>query len=167
MKLFSHHFSSAALWAQGILDQQQRRLHTCSRAPRRYLARTNSWRSSLPDWPSKVQSVLKKSLSLLLSFLDIMYWCFCFKLIAIQNWWSYPNTGGVVLSIWLWSKPEPFDFVAIHPSEPKPQCTENWHHWYLLYWCNCRSLTKVKFSTDQVRPALGSGSWLIDGWMDC
>ena len=25
---------------------------------------------------------------------------------------------------------------------------------------NCRSLTKVKFSTDQVRPALGSGSWL-------
>ena len=26
---------------------------------------------------------------------------------------------------------------------------------------NCRSLTKVKFSTDQVRPALGSGSWLI------
>ena len=31
----------------------------------------------------------------------------------------------------------------------------------------CRSLTKVKFSTDQVRPALGSGSWLIDGWVDC
>ena len=30
----------------------------------------------------------------------------------------------------------------------------------------CRSLTKVKFYTDQVRPALGSGSWLIDGWMD-
>ena len=32
---------------------------------------------------------------------------------------------------------------------------------------NCRSLTKVKFSTDQVRPALGSGSCLIDGWVDC
>ena len=29
----------------------------------------------------------------------------------------------------------------------------------------CRSLTKVKFSTDQVRPALGSGSWLVDGWI--
>ena len=26
---------------------------------------------------------------------------------------------------------------------------------------SCESLTKVKFSTDQVRPALGSGSWLI------
>ena len=32
---------------------------------------------------------------------------------------------------------------------------------------NCRSLTKVKFSTDQVRPALGSGSWLIDWSVDC
>ena len=30
---------------------------------------------------------------------------------------------------------------------------------YLLY---CRSLIKVKFSTDQFRPALGSGCWLID-----
>ena len=29
----------------------------------------------------------------------------------------------------------------------------------------CRSLTKVKFSTDQVRPALGSGSWLIVDWL--
>ena len=27
----------------------------------------------------------------------------------------------------------------------------------------CRSLTKVKFSADQVRPALGSDSWLVGG----
>ena len=36
----------------------------------------------------------------------------------------------------------------------------------IYFWLSsyCRSLTKVKFSTDQVRPALGSGSWLsIDG----
>ena len=33
---------------------------------------------------------------------------------------------------------------------------------FIIY---CRSLTKVKFSTDQVRPALGSGSWLIDWWI--
>ena len=29
----------------------------------------------------------------------------------------------------------------------------------------CRSLTKVKFSTNQVRPALGSGSWLVGWWI--
>ena len=33
----------------------------------------------------------------------------------------------------------------------------------IYFWLSsyCRSLTKVKFSTDQVRPALGSASWLI------
>ena len=31
----------------------------------------------------------------------------------------------------------------------------------------CRSLTKVKFSTDQFRPALGSGGWLIDRLWPC
>ena len=31
--------------------------------------------------------------------------------------------------------------------------------WSILF---CRSLIKVKFSTDQFRPALGSGCWLID-----
>ena len=32
----------------------------------------------------------------------------------------------------------------------------------IYFWLSsyCRSLTKVKFSTDQVRPAIGSGSWL-------
>ena len=34
-------------------------------------------------------------------------------------------------------------------------------HHKILYCC--RSLTKVKFFTDQVRPALGSDSWLVGG----
>ena len=33
------------------------------------------------------------------------------------------------------------------------------------FFVYCRSQTKVKFSSDQVRPALGSGSWLIGWWM--
>ena len=41
--------------------------------------------------------------------------------------------------------------------------------WYIHKWIlkirYCRSLTKVKFSTDQVRPALGSDSWLIGWWI--
>ena len=49
-------------------------------------------------------------------------------------------------------------YLKIPSSLPKERISD-----FKFYTVNCRSLTKVKFSTDQVRPALGSGSW----WVDC
>ena len=54
------------------------------------------------------------------------------------------------------------NIFLISPSIKKQSWGRQLHHWRnKTINSYCRSLTKVKFSTDQVRPALGSDSWLV------